>query len=181
MVDWAELSKLLTSEPGINGLGDAFIAAAVALLVARWQSRDASKNRFTEEKLLAYERLISRFDVIGDFQLLRAEFAPLLRKRENGEEVDASDAEAQEALNQRLQAILEKCDKHAGDEPTPRELLLTVAVAPQTNRLWKVIRKMKAHVDAGNYEKASRLTLRYDFAHAYLMHAVREDLGLCKC
>ena len=152
MIDWADLSEWLISEHGITA---AILTGAIALLVAWWQSRDVSKNRYSEEKLLAYERLIARLEVLGEFELLRAEHLRLLSKRENGEDLDASDVEAEELLDQRLKTIEEKYNHYAGQASRPRDMLLTVGAAQEAYRLMKVIEKMQAHADAGRHERCA--------------------------
>jgi hypothetical protein len=181
MPDWSNLSdwSWITPDLGIGALGGAIIAGAVALVIDQRRRHDESKNRFSEEKLRAYEHFISVLDVVGGLLLLFAEFAPLFRKLQCGEALSPWHVQQQALLNERLEQIMQRYVDH-DEEDTVRKLsLLSSGASTRASmRVMNVILKMKAHVDAGNYEKVGKLALRYELATAGFMLAAREDLGL---
>jgi hypothetical protein len=181
MPDWSNLSDWgwITPDLGIGAVVGSIITGTVALLVDQRRRLDESKNRFSEEKLRAYERIMSVLDVVGELLLLHAEFATLFRKVDRGEALSASDVKAQELLLERFQQIMERYDNHDGEETTLKfSLLSSGASAKASYRLMKVLMKMKVHVDAGNYEKVGKLALRYEYASASFLTAARWDLGI---
>jgi hypothetical protein len=179
MPDWSSLSDWITPDRATSALVGAIITAAVALLNDQRRRVDESKSRFSEEKLRAYERMIAMFDVMGDFQLLRAETAPLAKKIENGEALNAADIEAQAAMLEQLKAMMETCDKYLRKDPRAKNSLITSgAAANAAIRLMKVIEKMEAYADADRYEKVGKLAMKYEIASAGLLLAAREDLGI---
>jgi hypothetical protein len=179
MPDWSSLSVWITPDRAISALGGAIIAGAVALVIDQRRRVDEGKNRFSEEKLRAYEHFISVLDVNGSLLLLIAEFAPLFKKIDRGESLGPWDVHRQGLLNERLEQIMQRYVNH-DEEDTIRKLSLLSSGASTraSTRLMNVILKMKAHVDTGNYEKVGKLALRYELATASYLLAAREDLGL---
>lgn len=179
MPDWPSLSGWIMTDVGIGAVGGSIVTGAVALLVDQRRRLDEGKNRFSEEKLRAYERMIALFDIMGEFQLLRAKTGPLVLKIQNGEDLDAADVEAQASLLEQLDVMLERYNRYTGEDSRTKDLIITSSrTVEATYRLMKVITRIETHIDAGRYEKASKLALRYEVATAGLLLAARSDLGI---
>lgn len=179
MVDWLDLSEWITPDLGVGAVVGAIIAGAVALHIDYRRRLDEGKSRFSEEKLRAYEEVIASLDTIGQILLLCGEFAPLFRKIKSGEVFSPSDLEEQGLLNERLEQITERYEAHDREETMLRLSLLSSGASTRASfRLMKVLLKMGAYFEAGNYEKVGKLALRYELASAGFLVAARSDLGI---
>jgi hypothetical protein len=181
MPDWSNLSdwSWITPDLGIGAIIGSIITGAVMLVIDQRRRLEEGKNRFSEDKLRAYQHFISVLDVNGSLLLLIAEFASLFRKIDRGEPLGPWYVYRQGLLNERLEQIMQRYVDHDEEDTILKLSLLTSSASTRASiRLMNVILKMKTHVDAGNYEKVGKLALRYELATAGFMLAAREDLGI---